>query len=91
MNKSKLMISLLLMVSMMLLITPPANSQIGTYTFHGAPGDQKILIVKTSNNQSMEDLFGPIISTVDSYSGCTVLEEDLPTIKIPSNTKYVVC
>ncbi len=58
MNKPKLMISFLLMVSLMLLITPPANSQIGTYTFHGAPGDQKILIVRTANNQSMEDLFG---------------------------------
>jgi len=58
MNKPKLMISFLLVVSMMLLITPPATSQVGTYTFHGAPGDQKILIVRTANNQSMEDLFG---------------------------------
>ena len=59
MKKPKLMISFFLMLGMTLAITPPAYSQVGTYLFHGAPGDQKILIVKTANNQSMEDLFGP--------------------------------
>jgi len=58
MNKPKLMISFFLMLIITLVIATPATSQIGTYTFHGAPGDQKILIVKTANNQSMEDLFG---------------------------------
>ncbi|KKK40153.1 MAG: hypothetical protein Lokiarch_53660 [Candidatus Lokiarchaeum sp. GC14_75] len=58
MKKPKLMISFFLMLGMTLAITPPAYSQVGTYIFHGAPGDQKILIVKAANNQSMEDLFG---------------------------------
>ena len=58
MKKPKLMILLFLIFSITLAITPTAYSQVGTYTFHGAPGDQKILIVKTANNQSMEDLFG---------------------------------
>jgi len=58
MNKSKLMISFFLMLSITIAITPPAISQIGTYTFHGGSGDQKILIVKTANSQSMEELFG---------------------------------
>lgn len=76
MNKPKLMISFLLMVSMMLLITPPANSQIGTYTFHGAPGDQKILIVRTANNQSMEDLFGTgYVGLFEGLFGSGALQE----------------
>jgi hypothetical protein len=32
--------------------------QVGTYTFHGAAGNQKILKVRTVNNESLEDLFG---------------------------------
>ncbi len=58
MKKPKLMILFFLIFSITLAITPTAYSQVGTYTFHGAPGDQKILIVKTANNQGMEDLFG---------------------------------
>jgi len=58
MNKSKFMISFFLMLSITIAISPPASSQVGTYIFHGAPGDQKILVVKTANAQSMEDLFG---------------------------------
>ncbi|HEC39711.1 MAG: hypothetical protein Lokiarch_53380 [Candidatus Lokiarchaeum sp. GC14_75] len=59
MKKSKAIITSLIILSITLAITPPAISQIGTYTFHGTSGDEKILKVRTVNNQSLEDLFGP--------------------------------
>jgi hypothetical protein len=59
MKKSKLVIVTLVILSIALAITPTAISQVGTYTFHGAANDQKILKVRTVNNASLEDLFGP--------------------------------
>jgi hypothetical protein len=58
MKKSKVLLSILIIFSITLAITPPAIPQVGTYTFHGAPGNVKILKVRTVNNQSLEDLFG---------------------------------
>ncbi len=58
MKKTKVLLSILIVFSITLAITPPAIPQVGTYTFHGAPGNIKILKVRTVNNQSLEDLFG---------------------------------
>ena len=68
MKKSKAIITSLIILSITLAITPPAISQIGTYTFHGASGDEKILKVRTVNNQSLEDLFGPTwVSVIEIF------------------------
>ena len=76
MKKPKLMILFFLIFSITLAITPTAYSQVGTYTFHGAPGDQKILIVKTANNQSMEDLFGvDYVGVFEGLFGAGALQE----------------
>ncbi|MEJ2293472.1 MAG: hypothetical protein P8Y23_01740, partial [Candidatus Lokiarchaeota archaeon] len=39
-------------------IFPPAVPQIGTYQFHGAAGNEKVLVVRTVNNESLEVVFG---------------------------------
>ncbi|MFX1329732.1 MAG: hypothetical protein ACFE91_16510 [Promethearchaeota archaeon] len=58
MKKTKIIIIFLIIFSITLLITPTALPQKGTYTFHGAPGNQKILKVKTVNNVSLGNLWG---------------------------------
>jgi hypothetical protein len=58
MKKTKIFVTSLVILSIILSITPNAIPQVGKYTFHGAPGDEKILKVRTVNNQSLEDLFG---------------------------------
>ncbi|MFW9819496.1 MAG: hypothetical protein ACFFE5_07785 [Candidatus Thorarchaeota archaeon] len=58
MKKGKSIITLFVLFSITLAITPPAIPQVGTYTFLGAPGNIKILKVNVVNNQSLEDLFG---------------------------------
>ncbi|MFX0106509.1 MAG: hypothetical protein ACFE75_13620 [Candidatus Hodarchaeota archaeon] len=58
MKKSKVIITVFILFSISLAFTPSAVPQVGTYTFHGAPGNVKILKVRTVNNQSLEDLFG---------------------------------
>ncbi|MFX1380551.1 MAG: hypothetical protein ACFFA4_15805 [Promethearchaeota archaeon] len=58
MKRSNWMIGFIILFTISLAITPPAIPQIGTYTFRGASGNQKILKVRTVNNQSLEDLFG---------------------------------
>lgn len=76
MKKPKMMILFFLIFSITLAITPTAYSQVGTYTFHGAPGDQKILIVKTANNQGMEDLFGTgYVGVFEGLFGVGALQE----------------
>ncbi len=76
MKKPKLVILFFLILCITLASTPTAYSQVGTYTFHGAPGDQKILIVKTANNQSMEDLFGvDYVGVFEGLFGAGALQE----------------
>jgi hypothetical protein len=59
MKYSKFAILLIALGSMMIFSSLPfAYSQVGVYTFHGAAGNEKILRVRTVNNQSLEDLFG---------------------------------
>jgi len=45
-------------ISIAFSFTPIVTPQVGTYTFHGAAGNVKILKVRTVNNASLEDLFG---------------------------------
>ncbi|MFX1454438.1 MAG: hypothetical protein ACFFDB_03600 [Promethearchaeota archaeon] len=59
MKKSKFLITSLVFLGIILTISPPTISQIGTYEFHGAAGNQKILKVRTVDNASLADLFGP--------------------------------
>ncbi len=58
MKKTKFLVVFLIIFSTILTITPIALPQKGTYTFHGAAGNQKILKVVTVNNQSLWDLWG---------------------------------
>ena len=58
MKKTKFIVLFAILLSIAFSFTPIAKPQVGTYTFHGAAGDQKILKVRTVNNASLEDLFG---------------------------------
>ena len=59
MKKTKIILLVLLTLSIAFSFTPTVTPQVGTYTFHGASGNEKILKVNTVNNASLEDLFGP--------------------------------
>lgn len=58
MKKSNWIMGFIILFSLSLAITPSAIPQIGTYTFHGAAGNTKILKVRVADNSSLEDLFG---------------------------------
>jgi hypothetical protein len=58
MKYTKHILSLLILLTIALSLTPAATPQIGTYTFHGAAGNEKVLKVRTVNNASLTDLFG---------------------------------
>lgn len=58
MKKTKFIIIFLILFCITLLIPPKVISQKGTYDFHGAPGNQKILRVTTVNNASLTALWG---------------------------------
>ena len=59
MKKTKIILLILITISIAFSFTPTVTPQVGTYTFHGASGNQKILKVNTVNNASLNDLFGP--------------------------------
>ena len=59
MKKTKIILLVLITISIAFSFTPTVTPQVGTYTFHGAAGNEKILIVRTVNNASLYDLFGP--------------------------------
>jgi len=58
MKKGTILFSFLVMFSLAIAITPSAIPQVGTYTFHGAAGNQKILKVTTVNNTALTTVFG---------------------------------
>ncbi|MFX0019735.1 MAG: hypothetical protein ACFFAK_10525 [Promethearchaeota archaeon] len=58
MKKLKVTLVAFIFVSIALSLTPAVVPQVGIYTFHGAPGDSKILKVDIVNNASLADLFG---------------------------------
>ena len=66
----------LVVLSITLAITPPAISQVGTYTFHGAAGNTKVLKVRVADNSSLEDLFGvDYVADLEFFfgTGCLVV------------------
>lgn len=68
MKKTKVIVTFLIIFSITLAMTPQAIPQIGTYTFHGAAGNEKILKVRTVNNASLEDLFGAgWVSVIENF------------------------
>jgi hypothetical protein len=76
MKKSKLIIAILTIFSITLAITPAAIPQVGTYTFHGAPGHIKILEVKTANNASLQKIFGAgYVGILEGFFGTGCLVE----------------
>lgn len=58
MKKLKVTLLAVIFISIAFSFTPPVVPQIGTYTFHGAAGNEKILEVRVADNSSLEDLFG---------------------------------
>ncbi|NVM45689.1 MAG: hypothetical protein HWN79_12315 [Candidatus Lokiarchaeota archaeon] len=59
MKKTKIILLILIAFSIAFSFIPSATPQIGTYTFHGASGNEKTLVVRTANNASLEIVFGP--------------------------------
>jgi len=58
MKKSRYVLALVLFLSISFAITPPVVPQIGTYQFHGAAGNEKVLVVRTADNASLNIVFG---------------------------------
>jgi hypothetical protein len=76
MKKSRYILAIALFLSISFAIIPPAVPQIGTYQFHGAAGNQKILKVRTADNASLEVVFGPTYADILEGSfgnGCLVV------------------
>jgi len=76
MKQTKYILSLIILLSIVFSIMPVATPQIGTYTFHGAAGNEKILKVRTANNASLDDLFGSTYTTIlEEFfgTGCLVV------------------
>ena len=76
MKKSRYILAIALFITISFAIVPPAVPQIGTYQFHGAAGNQKILKVRTANNASLEVVFGPTYDAILESSfgeGCLVV------------------
>jgi len=59
MKKTKIILLILMSISIAFSFVPTVTPQVGVYTFHGAAGNVKTLKVRTVNNASLEDLFGP--------------------------------
>jgi hypothetical protein len=58
MKKFKFILFTIILISIAFSLTPYVVPQVGTYTFHGAAGNQKILAVRTANNDSLNVVFG---------------------------------
>jgi len=69
MKKAKFIILFAIFLTIALSTTPAVVPQVGTYTFHGAAGNEKILKVRTVNNASLEDLFGSNWTDVIAFFG----------------------
>lgn len=76
MKKIKVALLAVIFISIAFSFTPPVLPQIGTYTFHGAAGNEKILEVRVADNSSLEDLFGAsYVPILESFfePGCLVV------------------
>lgn len=69
MRKKKLAVLTLVLFGLAFAFIPAANSEVGTYTFHGAAGDQKILKVTTVDNTSLNAVFGANWTKIISVFG----------------------
>lgn len=58
MKKNKTILATLILLTALFSVIPTAFSQKGTYQFHGAAGNQKILKVEIVNSASLTDLYG---------------------------------
>ncbi|MFW9824683.1 MAG: hypothetical protein ACFFE4_17200, partial [Candidatus Thorarchaeota archaeon] len=92
MKKSKFLITLLIILGIILTTSPPTISQIGTYIFHGTPGNQKILKVRTVDNASLADLFGPAdwVSVIEIFgSGAAIVGARKKSVVTAVNTSFL--
>jgi len=89
----KYILSLVILLAMVFSIMPVATPQIGTYTFHGAVGNEKILKVRTANNSSLEDLFGVnYASILEGFfgTGCLVVGAEKKSLVTAVNFTYKI-
>ncbi len=76
MKKIKVALLAVIFISIAFSFTPAVVPQIGTYTFHGAAGNEKILEVRVADNSSLENLFGPSYAPIlESFfePGCLIV------------------
>ncbi|MFX1569339.1 MAG: hypothetical protein ACFFCV_13335 [Promethearchaeota archaeon] len=89
MKKSNILLTSIIIFSITFAIAPPVVPQVGTYTFLGAAGNEKILRVRTVNNASLEDLFGAGWKAILEGSfgeGCINVGAGLKSIVVSVNT-----
>jgi hypothetical protein len=74
MKKTKILLLIFIMFSILFAFIPTATPQIGTYTFHGASGNEKTLVVRTADNASLEIVFGAgYVGVIESSFGSGAL------------------
>ncbi|MFX1446733.1 MAG: hypothetical protein ACFFCG_01190 [Promethearchaeota archaeon] len=76
MKKTKIIILILIAFSIAFSFIPTVTPQIGTYTFHGASGNEKTLVVRTADNDSLKVVFGDptYISVLETAFGAGALQ-----------------
>lgn len=93
MKKTKILLASVIIFGITFAMAPPVIPQVGTYTFHGAPGNEKILRVRTVNNASLEDLFGAGWTGVLEGSfgdGCINVGAGLKSVVVSVNTSAIL-
>ena len=76
MKHTKNILFLLVLISTAILLTPYVSPQVGTYTFHGAAGNEKVLVVRTADNASLEIVFGAgYVGVIENSFGTGALVE----------------
>jgi len=76
MKKTKIILLILLAFSIAFSFAPTVTPQIGTYTFHGAAGNEKTLVVRTADITSLEIVFGAgYVGVIESSFGSGALVE----------------
>lgn len=91
MKKTKLSILAVISIALALSFIPAAVPQVGTYTFHGSAGNVKILKVRTANNASLDDLFGPAYASIlEGFfgSGCLIVGAQKKSLVTGVNFSY---
>lgn len=89
MKKVRYILAIALFLSISFTIFPPVVPQIGTYQFHGAAGNEKVLVVRKANNASLETVFGAgYVNILETSFGAGALMEGAKRKSLVTNVNF---